>query len=278
MSARNITTVQKESIILDAAIAFKDYGLASQEEIGITRNGAEFNVTEEVRQIEHDRSMGRTKGFESVDKIDAYIKITTLELTNDHIRDALGACQTTENGGIVNTVGGIIPDDRYLDNVTIFGRENKTGAYKKIQIKNAAACNNGGLTTTFGPKGEAELELQFNAAWDPHDVNEKLYSVEDVSSGPDGITLRALSVTCTEGSTGKTIVHIAESARPDTGYVYKATAAAPTAPDAGDTITGGTAVISGSEISTTNSYYVAVYEITASGECRGYGVAKAVVG
>lgn len=277
MGARNITRVQRESIILDAAIVFKDYGLASQEEIGITRNGAEFNVTEEVRQIEHDRSMGRTKGFESVDKIDAYIKVTTLELTNEHIRDSLGAAQVTENGGIVNTVGGIIPDDRYLDNVTIFGIENKSGAFKKIQIKNAAACDNGGLTTTFGPKGEAELELQFNATWDPHDVAEKLYSVEDVSDGPEGVMLRALTVNCSAGSSGKTVVHIVESARSDTGYVYKATAAAPTAPDAGDTITGGTAIISGSEVDATNGYYIAVYEIKANGECCGYGVAKAVV-
>jgi hypothetical protein len=277
MGARNITQQQIESIILDAAIVFKNYGLSSQEEIGITRDGAEFNVTEEIRQIEHDRSMGRTKGFETVDKIDAYIKVKTLELTNEHIRDSLAACMVTENGGIVNTTGGIIPDDRYLDNVTIFGIENKSGAYKKIQIRNAAACNNGGLTTSFSPKGEAELDLQFNAAWNPLDVTEKLYSIDDVNDAPVSVLLRALEVVCTAGTSGKTVVHIIGSARSDMGFVYKATASEPSAPDAGDTITGGTAIISGTEISTTNNYYVAVYEIKANGECWGYGVTKAVV-
>lgn len=272
----NLETNQVESILLDAAIVYVDYGYPTQEQIGITRGGAEFTVTENVRQIEYDGRRGRTKGMEVVDQIDAALKFKTLELTNEHMYASLGAAELNENGAISNNNGGVIPMNRYYHNITAFGIMYKTGEFKKITLNNAAACNNGGLTLSTSDKNEAELELTFNAAWNPYDVTEKIYNIEKTNSAPAGVMLRPLTVSCEDGTTG-TIVNILQSARSGMGFVYKDTQAEPTAPDAGDTITGGTAIISGTDISTTNKYYVAVYEVDASGKCYGYGVSRAVV-
>ena len=272
----NLESRQIESIWLDAALVYGDYGYDTQEMVGITRGGVEFGVVENVRQIEYDGRRGRTKGMEVVDQIDAYAKFKTLELTNDNLFASVGAAEVGENGAISNTNGGVIPVTRYRKNITIFGVVNKTGVFKKITLNNATACNNGGLTLSTADKSEAELELTFNASWNPLDITEKLYIIEETNSAPSGITLRPLTVHCEDGTTG-TIVNILQSARSGMGFVYKDTGAAPTAPDAGDVITGGTAIISGTDISTTNKYYIAVYEIDAAGRCYGYGVDRAVV-
>lgn len=272
----NLEQRQIESILLDAAIVYGDYGYGTQEMIGITRGGVEFAVTENVRQIEYDGRRGRTKGMEVVDQIDAYVKFKTLEITNDNLFTSLGAAEVGQNGAITNTNGGVIPVTRYRKNITIFGIQNNTGVYKKITIANASACNNGGLTLSTADKAEAELELTFNAAWNPLDITEKLYTIEETTSGPGGVTMRPLTVSCADGTTG-TIVTILQSARSGMGFVYKAGGAEPTPPETGDEITGGTAIISGEDISTTNKFYVEIFEVDANSLCYGYGVARAVV-
>ena len=272
----NLETIQIESLLFDAMILYKDYGYPTQAMIGITRGGAEFVVTENVRQIEYDGRRGRTMGMENVDQIDASLKVKTLEITQENMFESLGAAELNENGAISNTNGGVIPVGRYLHTLTGFGILNKSGVFKKVTLKNAAACNNGGLTLSTSDKNEAELEMTFNAAWNPLDITEKIYTIEDTNSAPSGVMLRPLTVSCEDGTTG-TIVTILQSARTGMGFVYKDTSSEPTAPEAGDVITGGTAIISGADISTSNKYYVAIYEVDAGGHCYGYGVARAVV-
>ncbi len=179
---RNITQVQRENIILDAAIVFADYGLATQREIGITKGGVEFAVTENVRQIEYDGSRGMTKGMEVVDGIDAYLKVSTLETSLDNLNLALGAATKTTTA-ITNTPGGVIPDARYLTNVTAFGKRNASSKYTKITIKNALAA--GGLTLSTTDKGETAVDLQLNAHWNPADLSENIYKIEDDTVGPE---------------------------------------------------------------------------------------------
>lgn len=122
---RNITQAQVESVVLDAAVLFVDYGESTQREIGVTKGGVEFKVTETIRPIEFDGRRGRTKGLDRVDEINAYLKATTLVLSNENILISLGAASEAA-GTISNTKGGTIPTSRYFKNVTAFGVCNKT--------------------------------------------------------------------------------------------------------------------------------------------------------
>lgn len=273
---RNITTAQKESIMLDSAVLFADYGLATQREIGITKGGVEFNVSENVRDIEYDGRRGKTKGMQVVDEINAYLKCSTLELSNDNILATLGAA--SETGTIIsNTACGLIASTRYLNNVTAFGYMNKTGAFKKITLKNAAAFN-GGMTIKTTDKGEATIDLQFNANWNPEDMTETIYSIEDDTTG---ITeaLRTLHIASVDSSeAGKTELFVYDSPRVGMGFYYKdAGDSAPSAPALNAVITGATLFISGTEITIDNNDYIEVYELDIDGKCKGYAVTKAVV-
>lgn len=272
----NITQAQRENILLDAAIVYINYGLASQVLLGVTKGGVEFAVVENIRAIEYDGRRGRTMGMEVVDQIDAHLKMSTLEITQDNLYRALGAAKKDVNGRITNSIGGVIADSRYLTNVTAFGYMNKSQSYKKITLKNVAAFLQGGLTLSTADKGEASLSLQFDASWNPADINEEIYTIEDSSTAPASVELRQLTISCSDGTNG-TIVTIEQSARAGMGFTYKSSAALGAAPTAGSTVSGATSIISGNDISTTHDYYIEIFEIDASSNCYGYGYAKAVI-
>lgn len=195
--ARNLTQNQIESIVLDTAVLYTNYGEASQAMLGITKGGVEFNVTESLRDIEYDGRRGKTMGMEVVDAIDAYLKTTTLEITNDNIFLALGAAtKASGTGKITNTTGGVIAASRYLTNITAFGYCNKTSTFKKITIYNVLAP--GGLTITTADKSEAGLPLQFNAHWNPMDYTDPVYEVEDDVAGPQTTTPNPLALSSSD--------------------------------------------------------------------------------
>lgn len=182
MPARNLTQTQIESVMLDAAIVFINYGETDQAELGITKGGVEFGVVESVRDIEYDGRRGKTKGMVVVDGVDAYVKFSTLEISNANLLSTLGAASET-TGKISNTIGGVIAAGHFYKNLTVFGLMNKsTTKYKKIVIKNPAAY--GGFTLGTTDKGEATVNLQYNAHWDPTSVATAIYEISDDTTGP----------------------------------------------------------------------------------------------
>ena len=276
---RNLTKVQQESILLDAAILFANYGEADQREIGITRGGVEFNVTENVRDIEYDGRRGKTKGMEVVDEINAYLKVTTLEISNENLFMALGGAELS-GSAIINNQSGIIPDARYLTNITAFGIVNKTGAYKKITIYNAQAA--GGITLSTTDKGEATIELTLNAHWNPLDVSEPIYKIEDSAVAPaDANTLRALTVISEGGSSATTtIINVLQSPRSGAAFVYKTAAStAPTVTYQQDLSSGWTLFVPGQQITPTATHTkITVAEVDAQMKAVGAGSTTIVYG
>jgi hypothetical protein len=178
---RNITQTQKDSIILDAAVLFFNYGLTNQRELGITKGGVNFTVTENVRQIEYDGRRGPTMGMEVVDEITAAMVVTTLEATQENLELTLNAASMA-SGLIQNTQAGLVPDEKYLANITAFGKQVGTNQYKKITLFNVAAA--GGLNLNTQDKAEAGVQLTLNAHWNPEDVSAPVYTIEDDTTGP----------------------------------------------------------------------------------------------
>lgn len=275
--SRNITQAQIEGIVLDAAILFLDYGLATEREIGITKGGVEFKVTETLRQIDFDGKRGRTKGMEVVDQIDAYLKATSLVISNENILVSLGAA--SEAAGIIsNTLGGAIPATKYFTNVTAFGVCNKTNTYKKITIKNAVGAN-GDTTIATADKSEAGISLQLNACWNPLDYTAKLYEITDATAIEAVTTLAALVVTSVAGATGKSVVTVASTPAAGRGFVYAVGATAETV-TFDEVIGDWTTLISGATITPgAGNTIISVAEINgADNKAKAFGTHTLVVG
>lgn len=276
--ARNITQAQIEAVVLDAAVLFVDYGLGTQREIGVTKGGVEFKVTESIRGIEFDGRRGRTKGLDRVDEINAYLKATTLVLSNANILVSLGAA--TEAAGVIkNTLGGTIPVANYFTNVTAFGVCNKTNTYKKITLKNAVGST-GDTTIATADKSEAGLTLQFDACWNPLDYTVSLYEVTDATAIEAVTALAALTVTSAAGATGKSVVTVATTPAPGRGFVYKTGTTVETVTFDQVLTTGYAALISGATLTPTSTHTViTVAEINgADNKAKAVGTANLAIG
>jgi hypothetical protein len=191
---KNLKKNQIESIVLNTAVIYFDYGEPTQREVGITKGGVEFTVTETVRDIEYDGRRGKTMGMVVIDEVNASLKTTTLELTNDNIFLTLGAATYNPGQGVIaNTPGGVIDDSRFLHNVTAFGICNKNNSFKKIIIYNVLGP--GGLTIQTADKSEAGLPMELAAHWDPADHSAPIYEIYDDEVGPQDAAVDPVNFT-----------------------------------------------------------------------------------
>lgn len=182
-TVKNLTTKQVENIQIDEGVVYFGYGTAAERLLGPTRGGAEFGVTNTVRDIEFDGRRGKTKGLEVVEEQAAKLKITTLCCSQDDIKAAIpGSKAKTVEGNtvITNGDGGVIPGEDYADNVTMFARL-LNGKFKKITIYNALHL--GGFTIKASPKAEGEIALELDAHFDmTQGDGQQLYKIEDVDT------------------------------------------------------------------------------------------------
>lgn len=162
VKATKITKKDLEKVQIDHGMVFLDYGLTSQRFLSPTRGGGEFHASVEMRDIEFDGRVAKTKGAQVIDGNTATIKVTLLNMTQENLRLALpgGLTAKGENGELTNPKTGVISDDNYLQNVTVFGK-TLDGKYKKFVINNP--MSEGELGITMQQKAEGELEVEFTA-------------------------------------------------------------------------------------------------------------------
>ena len=178
----NLTTAQIEKIQLDSGIIYLNYGTASQLKLAPTRGGGEFSVLASVRDIEYDGRMGKTKGMRVTEEINAMLKVGVLNMSQDTLALALaksGSKATNPSTDITNDTGGIIASAKYQTNVTMFAK-TADGKYKVITLYNALADNDFTMGTT--DKGEAVVNIEFAAHWDPTDQTTDIYKVDDITA------------------------------------------------------------------------------------------------
>ena len=177
-----LTKTQVENIQIDHGIVFVNYGETDQKQLGPTRGGGEFVVTKNIRDIEFDGRKGKSKGLQVVDEIDAQLTVTHLDASLETLQLAMPYADYTDKK--ITCAGnnvGIIPEDAYLKNVTMFVKV-VGGGYKKITLFNA--MSEADFTLTAAPKGEGEMPLEVFAHWDPTDTDDdaELYTIEDVKT------------------------------------------------------------------------------------------------
>ncbi len=177
-----LTQEHIENIQIDYGIVYANYGETDEAQLGPTRGGGEFAATATIRDIEFDGSKGKTKGMQTVDDITARLNVTQLNTSMDTLKMALPFAKYDEATGKLS-VGkdsiGIIPDEAYLKNITMFAKTVK-GEYKKITLYNAMSEN--GLTLAAAPKAEGTIALNVFAHWDEVDDTKDLFDVEDVGT------------------------------------------------------------------------------------------------
>ncbi len=202
----NLTKKKIKEVQIDEALIYKNYGLNTQEFIAPTRGGGEFVATATVRQIEFDGRRGKTAGMEVVEEQAASVKFTTLCMSQENLAMSIPNCKVeTEKGDIIeNPESGVVSDDSYLENITIFARL-LSGEYKKITIYNA--MHESGISTKAVQKAEGELGLEMHAHFPYSDLNGKgkLWKIENIKTAPEqdkDTEAQAASVEPEEQTTG----------------------------------------------------------------------------
>ena len=173
----SLTTQQIENIAIDYGLVYLNYGELDQKKLGPTRGGAEFVASKNIREIEYDGRLGKTKGMQVIDEINASLKVSVLDTSLETLSLVMPQAELAA-GKITNTTGGVIADAKYLKNVTMFAKTVK-GEYKKITLFNAMSEND--FTFNAAPKEEGTIELEIFAHWDATNPAD-LYSIEDVTT------------------------------------------------------------------------------------------------
>lgn len=179
-----ITKEQVENIQLDHGIMFKNYGLETQVLLAPLRGGTTFTVERTYRNIEFDGARGKTKGLTTLDDENATLTAKTLNASLETFADKLPGAKITRDEEtkritkIEASEMGILPDEAYIENITVFGQKI-SGEFVKITITNAMDEN--GLEFAAVQKAEGEVELAYSAHH-VYDENAKvpLYTIENI--------------------------------------------------------------------------------------------------
>lgn len=194
---------QVEKIMLDTGAVFVNGSLIAPCEGDNT-----FVVEREYRDIPYNGAPGKTKGLKRIIRENATLTVHPKGLTQSMLKMALPGI--TENGTALEGGGRrLIEDASYIANVVLVGNM-KDGTTKVITVYNALVDN--GLTITASEDSEAILELAFSAHYNPSDLTEPIYKIDDgVVEGTSTVTF-----TISGGAGGATVKFagrtIAESA------------------------------------------------------------------
>lgn len=179
-----INTEQVSKMMLDTGAVFVGGVLLSPCE-----GDNAFVVTREYRDIPYNGAPGKTKGLKRVLTENATLTVHPKGLTQAAIKMALPGI--TDTNGVL-TGGGktYLADEDFIDEV-IFVGDMKDGTTKVFTLYNCMADN--GLTVTASENSEAILELVFSAHYNPEDLDEPIYKIEDGSASEKSVVTFTVS-------------------------------------------------------------------------------------
>lgn len=178
---------QKDKIPLDHGLLYKDGDLATQEQLGISKGGGEFEMTTNKRKIEADGLQGNTKGYEIIDSIDALLKCELMNVSLDMLYLAMPYATMTGSAGsytklvIDSSSLGVVEDTSYFENITMCA---KTVEGKYVKIKMVNVMNTGDFAFSAKPKEEGSIAFEFTAHWDATDDTTELVEITYVDALP----------------------------------------------------------------------------------------------
>lgn len=193
--------------------------------LGCTRGGGTFTVTRELRTPEVDGMRYPFKGSDFVDRVDAYLSTTLVEVNASNIVDTLGNASATTSG-LKTTIKmhTAIQGSDYIGSLTWFG-DLADGQLVAITLKNA--FNTADFSLTFTDKGEGTLAAEFHARQaNVNDYDEAPFEVVffETSGTSGSITVNSAAGT-NVGGTKITTNHTLTGSEK---FVYKFDSTAPT--------------------------------------------------
>lgn len=179
----NLTKKQIENIQFDEGLVYTNFGLETERMLGPIRGGSTFSVNATLRDIEYDGRQGPTEGMQLIELQEALLKTSSLCCTQEDLILAMPGAKIDPETKVIENVesGTLIPEDKYLDNVTVFAKL-AGGTFKQITIYNV--MHEGAMEFSAKPKAENEHALELKAHFDPFDRTKKIYRVEDIAELP----------------------------------------------------------------------------------------------
>lgn len=180
---KNFVQGDIEKIQIDEGIVVLNYKLDGQKILGPTRGGVEGTIAPKIRDIDFDGRRGKTKGLQVKDEEDVTIKIKTLCCSQENLKLATINTTVAKDGTKKIEQGdfGVIKKENYLENIAVVTKtlDNK---YKVLIVKNA--MHEGNFDFKFIPKAENEHNLEFYGHYNPENLEEKIWSIEEADTDP----------------------------------------------------------------------------------------------
>lgn len=129
--------------------------------LGATRGGGTFVITRDMRKVDADGVRTDFVGSEIVDKADAYMTETLIEITPEHIKRVLGNADIDDTvpGHIKVKIRNAIDEGDYLQNIIWIGDTSE--GFMAIELYNA--LNTADFTFTFADKNEGTVGVEYHA-------------------------------------------------------------------------------------------------------------------
>jgi hypothetical protein len=170
--------------IVDSGAIYKNYGLADEDPMGATQEGATFTVEQTVREVPVDGFRGPMRGARRVTSEMARISASILEMTTDNLTEiitgsdvtdhtATGAAEKTHNQ--VQRTSDLPKDGDYLQNVALVGRVQ--GSDEPAVFILYDALSDGGLEMETSDESEGTVSVQFTAHFDPEDPDTSPWAI-----------------------------------------------------------------------------------------------------
>lgn len=221
-----ITAETGKRYLFDAGVIYKNYDFTTGTGtiIGATRGGASFTIEREVREVQVDGMLGKTKGFRRITSENAMISAQMVEWTTDVFKTALPGTADEVAGSFDKiTCSRDINDDDYIDNITLVVKMPE-GNVARFALFNAL-CDEG-LEIATADEDESVPSVTFSAHYDPTDDLDKRpyridYPTATVSytlqyfAGVGGSIVGESSQVVVSGADGSAVV-----ATPDSGKTF----------------------------------------------------------
>ena len=129
--------------ILPQGLIYKNWNTATERELGATsEDGCEFGVEREWRHQNYSGMRGKTKGNEIKKRVDCYLKIPLLELSNANLKDVNQGITSTDNTTHYTLREDFdVSDDDYWENIAWVGVRND-GKYCAYVVENPLNMEN----------------------------------------------------------------------------------------------------------------------------------------
>jgi len=87
-----------ENVILGDGIIYKNYGLATEREIGACRGDSKFTVTRKFKHIDYNGQYGQTKGNLRKVNVEPVLMLNLVELSEQNMIDCFAGLRQSDEG------------------------------------------------------------------------------------------------------------------------------------------------------------------------------------